>query len=353
MNTDSSIPEKDDVLLKLSKAKEALGKDLLILAHFYQHNDIVRFADFVGDSLQLAEKAALNKDARYIVFCSVSFMAETARILCAPEQEVLHPEPESRCPLADMAALDQVESAWGQLEKLNKTIVPVVYVNSNADLKAFCARNDGMVCTSSNVKKVFNHILSQGKSVFFFPDENMGRNTARDMGLDEGDVFLWNPGEGMGPAAGGKAGQARVFLWEGFCIVHRVMGPRDIERLRREHTGIKVVVHPECTPGTYNLADYAGSTSFIRNIVGGSEPGSKWAIGTEWNFVDRIRAANPDKLVVPLKEERCKEMAKTTPRKLLHILQGLTEGKLLNRVVVDPDVAREARIALKRMLELA
>ena len=341
-----------EILEKIRQAREVLGKDLLVLAHFYQHDDIVRFADFVGDSLQLARKAAANRDARYIVFCSVSFMAETARILCNPDQEVLHPEPDSRCPLADMAALDQVETAWEALGALGTTIVPVVYVNSNADMKAFCARNGGLVCTSSNVDKVFRHILSGGNSLFFFPDENMGRNCCRDMGLGADEIALWDREKGLVPSGKGDPSDARVFLWEGFCIVHKVMGTGDIERVRKAHEGISIIVHPECTPEVYGLADFAGSTSFIKSTVEAARPGTKWAIGTEWNFVKRIQAANPDKVVIPLREERCREMAKTTPLKLLRVLEGLVEGKLVSRVAVDPVTADEARVALKRMLDL-
>jgi quinolinate synthase len=352
MKTAGAGNRKSSVLRRLSEAKNALGKDLLLLAHFYQDDDIVRFADFVGDSLQLADKASRNRDAKYIVFCSVSFMAETARILCAPEQEVLHPEPASRCPLADMAALNQVETAWNGLKGLNKTIIPVVYVNSNADLKAFCARNGGMVCTSSNVRRVFDHVLSQGKSLFFFPDGNMGRNVSHDIGLGDEEIALWDLETGLSGGKGGKLETARVFLWEGFCIVHRVMSRSDIENVRKRYDGVKVIVHPECTPEVYGLADFAGSTSFIKSKVETSEPGSKWAIGTEWNFVNRIKTENADKLVVPLRVEKCKEMAKVTPSKLLRVLEGLTEGRLSHRVRVDPKTALEAKIALDRMLEL-
>lgn len=345
-------PDRDDVLAGIKRAKERLGKDLLILAHFYQNDEIVRLADFVGDSLQLAQKASDHKTARYIVFCSVFFMAETARILCAPDQEVLIPEPGSRCPLADMAALGEVEAAWDALKDVKKTIVPVVYVNSNADLKAFCARNNGMVCTSSNVKKVFHHILSQDKSLFFFPDGNMGRNICREMGVNAEEIALWEPEAGVTPVGMGEPADARVYLWEGFCIVHRVMGGDDIEKARKRYDGVRVVVHPECTPEVYNLADFAGSTSFIKSKVETAEPGTVWAIGTEWNFVNRVSSENPDKIVIPLREERCAEMAKTTPRKLLHVLEGLVEGKAYSRVVVDPERGREAGIALKRMLDL-
>lgn len=344
--------DRSDTFRAILQAKERLGKDLLLLAHFYQHDDIVRFADFVGDSLQLAEKASQQKDARYIVFCSVSFMAETARILCRPDQEVLHPEPRATCPLADMADLPAVEAAWGHLSATGKKIVPVVYVNSNADLKAFCARNDGIVCTSANVRKIFDHVLSRDAAVFFFPDENMGRNIANDLGIAEDDLCLWDQEKGLAGVSSERLQKARVFLWEGFCIVHRVMNASDVARLRREHEGIKVVVHPECTPDVYRQADFAGSTNFIKSTVDKSAAGSMWVIGTEWNFVNRMKKENPDKLIIPLREERCRNMAKITPEKLCHVLEGLLRGELVNRVTVDEGIARDARKALSRMLEI-
>ncbi len=346
------LSETSKTLERIGQAKEKLGKDVLLLAHFYQNDDIVRCADFVGDSLQLAEKAAQQKDARYIVFCSVSFMAETARILCRPDQEVLHPEPKATCPLADMASLKAVEEAWKDLSALGKKIIPVVYVNSNADLKAFCARNDGLACTSANVRKVFDHILSRDAAVFFFPDENMGRNISRDLGLGEDELFLWDPERGLEGMHPTPLRKTKVFLWEGFCIVHRVMTGSDVARLRQEHEGIKVIVHPECPPDVYCQADLAGSTNFIKGTIEKSAAGSKWAIGTEWNFVNRIRKENPDKLIIPVREERCRNMAKITPEKLLHVLEGLLRGELVNRVFVDGLIASDARIALSRMLEI-
>jgi quinolinate synthase len=352
MRSEKALKQESEVLSRIEGAKKSLGNDLLLLAHFYQSDDVVRFADFVGDSLQLAEQASRAKDARYIVFCSVSFMAETARMLCRPEQEVLHPEPNARCPLANMADIGHVEAAWKQLSSLNKKIIPVVYVNSYADLKAFCGRHDGMVCTSANVRKIFNHVLSQDASVFFFPDENMGRNISHDMGINETEILLWSQDKGADTREDLDPGKARVFLWEGFCIVHRVMGHRDIARLKSEHEGIKIIVHPECTPEVYAQADLAGSTNFIKRTVDASEPGSRWAVGTEANFVNRIKRENPDKLVLPLREERCREMAKVTPEKLLRVLEGLLKGELINRVYVDREISRLAKVALDRMLEI-
>ncbi|MCX5811889.1 MAG: quinolinate synthase NadA [Proteobacteria bacterium] len=342
-----------DVLERIKAAKERLGKDLIILAHYYQHRDIVKFADFVGDSLQLAQTASRQKNARYIVFCAVSFMAETARILCSPEQEVFHPEPDARCPLAEMANIDDVEKAWTAIQKTGKKIIPVVYVNSNADLKAFCGQNEGLACTSSNAKKVMEHILSEKKIPLFFPDENLGRNTAHTMGINDSEMFLWDPYAADGDRNTAAIKKAQVFLWRGFCIIHTMFLLSDVERVRKEHDNIKVVVHPECTPSVVDISDFAGSTSFIKDIVEQSEIGSKWAIGTEINFVNSIKAANPDKLVIPLKTSGCREMAKVTPEKLLHVLEGLVEGTPLHHVSVDASYVEHARTALKRMLEIA
>jgi len=342
-----------DIIERIKAAKEKLGKDLIILAHYYQHHDIINFADFVGDSLQLAQIASRQKTARYIVFCAVSFMAETARILCSPEQEVFHPEPHARCPLAEMANISDVEKAWAVIQGAGKEVVPVVYVNSNADLKAFCGRNKGLACTSSNAKKIMEHILSENKVPFFFPDENLGRNTAQTMGIHESEMFLWDPYAGDADRNTESMKDAQIYLWRGFCIVHTIFLPSDVERVRKEYDNIKVVVHPECIPGVVNMADFAGSTSFIKNVVEQSDTGSKWAIGTEINFVNSIKAQNPDKLVIPLKTSGCREMAKVTPEKLLHVLENLVEGKTPYPVLVDESFVNHARIALKRMLEIA
>jgi quinolinate synthase len=344
------MTKNTDTIERIKAAKEKLGKSLVILAHYYQHHDIVNVADFIGDSLQLAQTASRQKDARYIVFCAVSFMAETARILCSPEQEVFHPEPDARCPLAEMADINDVEKAWAAIQKTGRKTIPVVYVNSNADLKAFCGRNDGLACTSANAGKVMEHILSENRVPFFFPDENLGRNTAHAMGIGDSEMFLRDPNAEDEDRDTASIKNARVFLWKGFCIIHTMFLPSDVERVRKEHDNIKVVVHPECTPDVVNISDFAGSTSFIKDIVEKSDAGSKWAIGTEINFVNSIKTANPDKLVIPLKTSGCREMAKVTPEKLLHVLEGLIEGVPIHSVFVNALYAEHARTALKRML---
>lgn len=345
-------PTKTEILKRIKAARKKLGSDLVVLAHFYQNDDIIQSADFIGDSLQLAQAASKQKDAHYIVFCSVSFMAEMARIICSPEQIVFHPETKARCPLAEMANIDDVEKAWITLEKTGKRIIPVVYVNSNADLKAFCGKNEGLVCTSANAKKVMEHVFSRNAVPFFFPDENLGRNTAHTMGISDEEMFLWDPYETDGSRNGTSMNNARIFLWRGFCIVHTVILPSHVEAIRRQYEGIKVIVHPECTPDTVNVSDLAGSTSFIKNTVDKSATGSSWAIGTEINFVNRIKKENPDKLIIPLLDSGCREMAKITPEKLLRVLEYLAEGRAVNPVLVDGTYAEHARLALKRMLEI-
>ena len=346
--------DKSEILQRIGAAKRKLGRDLVILSHFYQDDDIVRFADFVGDSLQLGREASRQRDARYIVFCAVSFMAEMARILALPEQAVLHPESGARCPLAEMAQIDRVQAAWDGLKDLGHRLIPVVYVNSNADLKAFCGRNGGLVCTSANADRVFRHVFSQDRSVFFFPDENLGRNTAWRVGVPDASIALWDPEQGVNGMGGRDASAPpKVFLWKGHCYVHTVFLPSDVRSVRDAYPGITVIVHPECRQDIVFMADASGSTSFIRDSIEKSAPGSKWAVGTEFNFVDRLKRDNPDKFVIPLKKSGCSDMAKVSPWKLLHILEGLVDGELRGKVIVDGETAGEARTALERMLDIS
>jgi quinolinate synthase len=344
----------EEVLKRIEIAKGKLGPDLIILAHFYQHDNIVRYADFIGDSLQLARTASKRQDVKYIVFCAVSFMAEMARILCLPKQQVFHPEPQALCPLAEMALISEVEAAWTMLKKTGKKIIPVVYVNSRADLKAFCGRNNGFVCTSSNAKKAMEYVFSRDAIPFFFPDENLGRNTAHSMGIDDKEMFLWEPDEIPSEKDVEKIRDMKVILWKGFCYVHMAFQPSHVEAMRKAcGNGMKIIVHPECTSEVVRLSDYVGSTSFIQDTVAKAPSGSQWVIGTEIHFVDRIRRDNPDKFVVPLRDWACREMAKVTPMKLLAVLEGLVDDKPPPGVTVDPEMADYARIALDRMLEIS
>lgn len=348
-----TTPSREEINERIAAAKKKLGKDLIILAHYYQNIDIVRSADFVGDSLQLAQSASKQPDAKYIVFCAVSFMAEMARILCQPGQKVFHPELAAKCPLAEMAVIEDVEKAWKFLSSTGKQFIPVVYVNSRADLKAFCGRNGGFVCTSANAKKAMEYVLSQNAVPFFFPDENLGRNTARSMGIKDDEMFLWEPYQDMSRTNVPEIAGKKVILWRGFCYVHVAFKPSDVEEVKKAYGDISVIVHPECVPDVVRLSDHVGSTSFIKNIVENAPAGSKWAIGTEINFVNRIKEDNPDKLIVPLKEWGCREMAKVTSFKFLTVLENLIEGKDQPEVSVDAEHAKYAKIALERMLKIS
>lgn len=352
MTIDAAL-SREEINERIAAARKKLGRDLVILAHYYQNIDIVRSADFVGDSLQLAQNASQQLEAKYIVFCAVSFMAEMARMLCQPHQKVFHPELAAKCPLAEMAVIGDIEKAWKILQDTGKRFIPVVYVNSRGDLKAFCGKNGGFVCTSANAKKAMEYVLKQNAVPFFFPDENLGRNTAHTMGISDGEMLLWKPYQDMSKTAIPEIAGKKVILWRGFCYVHVAFKPSDVEEVKKTHGGdINVIVHPECIPDVVRLSDYVGSTSFIKNTVEAAPAGSKWAIGTEINFVNRVKADNPDKLVVPLKEWGCREMAKVTALKFLTVLENLVEGKTQPEVTVDPTNAQYAKIALERMLSI-
>ncbi|MBP1748961.1 MAG: nadA, partial [Deltaproteobacteria bacterium] len=338
---------------RIVAAKKTQGKDLLILAHYYQNIHNVRAAHFVGDSLQLSQSASRQVDAKYIVFCAVSFMAEMARILCQPHQKVFHPELAAKCPLAEMAVINDVEKAWEFLKGTGRRFIPVVYVNSRADLKAFCGKNDGFVCTSANAGKAMNFVLSQGAVPLFFPDENLGRNTAHTMGITDDEMFLWEPYTDMSEKDVSVIANKKVILWRGFCYVHVAFKPSDIDDVRNTYgSDINIIVHPECISEVVKRSDYVGSTSFIKNTVEAAAAGSKWAIGTEINFVNRLKTDHPDKLIVPLKEWGCREMAKVTSLKFLGVLENLVQGKPQAEVIVHPDDAKYAKIALERMLNI-
>jgi len=351
VTTDRSTPE-GDIRERIAAARKKLGKDLVVLAHYYQNIDIVRSADFVGDSLQLARIASEQREAGSIVFCAVSFMAEMARILCETRQKVFHPEPSAKCPLAEMAVIDDVERAWKLLTATGRHLMPVVYVNSRADLKAFCGKNGGFVCTSANAKKAMEYVLSRGAIPFFFPDENLGRNTAHAMGISDDEIFLWDPFEDISDTGVPDIAAKKAILWRGFCYVHVAFRPSDIEQARKTHGEINVIVHPECTPDVVGLADYAGSTSYIKSTVETAAAGTKWAIGTEVNFVNCLKADNPDKLIVPLRECECRDMSHVTLLKFLTVLEGILEGKDQPEVAVDPEDSRYAKVALERMLAI-
>jgi quinolinate synthase len=347
---------KTELETRIQKAKESLGDFLVILGHHYQRDEVIQFADFRGDSLKLARDAANCHDARYIVFCGVHFMAETAAILSQPGQIVLLPDLEAGCPLAEMASLPDVEEAWvqlGQVMDVENELMPVTYVNSSAALKAFCGQHGGSVCTSSNAANVLAWAFERRSRVLFFPDQHLGRNTAKQMGIPLGQMALWNPSKPFGGNTVEALQKTRVFLWRGFCNVHQRFLPEHVTAWRERDPNIRVIVHPECQMEVVDLADEAGSTSYIIRRVEESPPGTRWAIGTEANLVNRLKHEHPEQFIASLSPEPsyCRTMNLITLEKLARVVEGLVEGELVNQVTVPDGVARYARVALERMLE--
>jgi quinolinate synthase len=345
---------------RIHQMKETLGDALVILGHHYQRDDVIQFADFRGDSLKLARDAANCRDAdrkaAYIVFCGVHFMAETADILSQPEQVVLLPDLEAGCPLAEMANRSDVEEAWmqlGDLMEVEKEMMPITYVNSAAALKAFCGQHGGSVCTSSNAAGVLTWAFARRPRVLFFPDQHLGRNTAKKMGIPLDEMVLWNPSLPLGGNDVEALGRARVVLWRGFCNVHQRFKPEHVTAWRERDPEIRIIVHPECEMAVVDLADEAGSTAYIIKRVEESDPGTRWAIGTEANLVNRLKQEHPEQFITSLSPDPswCRTMNLITLEKLARVLEGLVAGEIINRVTVPDDVASDARVALERMLE--
>lgn len=349
---------------RIKAAKARLGNKLLILGHFYQRDEIIVHADFVGDSFQLAKNATERPDADHIVFCGVHFMAETADILSTPEQTVTLPNLSAGCSMADMANIDQVEDCWEQLGEICGTkpdadgkqqIVPVTYMNSSAALKAFCGRHGGIVCTSSNAHVVLEWAFARGKRVLFFPDQHLGRNTALAMGMSLDQMPVWNPYKPAGGAEDPSVyADAKMILWKGFCSVHQRFTVDQIERARKAYPGVKVIVHPECSMDVVNAADGTGSTAYIVKEIANAPAGSAVAVGTEINLVNRLAAQYPDKTVFCLDPVvcPCSTMYRIHPAYLAWALENIEQGNIVNRITVDEDTARDAKIALQRMLEV-
>ncbi len=340
---------------RLAAAKAALGDRVVILGHHYQRDEVVRFADYRGDSLKLSQQAASTR-AEFIVFCGVHFMAESADILRQPHQQVILPDLSAGCSMADMADIGQVEDCWDELEEVGGLgVIPVTYMNSTAAIKAFTGRNGGAVCTSSNAAKVFRWAYTQGQRVLFLPDEHLGRNTAYRMGIPLDEMAVWNPYQPLGGLSEEQLRRARVLLWKGYCSVHQRFLPEHVARVRREHPGIRVIAHPECRWEVCELADDIGSTEQIIKKVSAGEPGSAWAIGTEIHLVNRLAKENPDKRVISLDPNVCvcTTMFRISPQHLCWALENLAAGRVVNRIEVSDDTRRWARVSLERMLSLA
>ena len=370
MDTTLSM-EEQAIADRITELREQLGEDLLILGHHYQRDSIVMHADFLGDSFMLSQKAA-DSSAKFIVFCGVHFMAESADILTSDDQSVVLPNLRAGCSMADMATLSEVELAWsdilresGLADPIDRNdpeapanedeayLVPVTYMNSSADLKDFVGRHGGVVCTSSNAEGVLNWAFERAGpngAVLFFPDQHLGRNTGLALGISEERMPTWTPGFGaMGELAG-----ARIVLWHGFCSVHKRFTPQQIAEFRLEHPEGVVVVHPECPRETVDLADAYGSTQYIRNYVEALPAGSKVAIGTEINMVARLAREHPDKHIECLDDEicPCSTMYMIHPAYLMDVLERLVDGEVPNQIVVSGEVQEGALLALNRMLAI-
>jgi len=346
---------------RINAAKETLGDRVVVLGHFYQRDEVVQYADFVGDSFQLANAAKAKPEVDAIVFCGVHFMAETADILTGAHQKVILPNLAAGCSMADMADLDSVEECWEQLEELYGTepdaagrvpVIPVTYMNSSAELKAFCGRNGGIVCTSSNAAAVLAWAFERGQRVLFFPDQHLGRNTANAMGISAEQMPLWNPRQSLGGNDEAALADARVILWHGFCSVHKRFTVQQIENARAEYPDVRVIVHPECPAPVVDAADEYGSTDYIRTAIEAAPAGSVFAIGTEINLVQRLAAQHPEHTIFCLDSVvcPCSTMYRIHPGYLAWVLEGLVRGEVLNQIAVPDDVAVPARVALERML---
>ena len=349
--------------LRIRAAKHALGDRLVMLGHFYQRDEVVQYADFVGDSFQLAQAARSRPDAEAIVFCGVHFMAETADMLSRPDQAVILPNLAAGCSMADMADLDSVSDCWEQLEELWGTapdatgkvpVIPVTYMNSSAALKAFCGEHGGIVCTSSNAAQVLEWAFERGQRVLFFPDQHLGRNTAKAMGVALEQMPVWNPEQPLGGSDKQTLNGARVLLWHGFCSVHKRFTVEQIAAARLRHPGVRVIVHPECPMPVVDAADESGSTDYIRKAIAAAPAGSTFAVGTEINLVQRLANQHPehtifclDSIICP-----CSTMYRIHPSYLAWVLEALERGEVLNRIAVPERIAAPARIALERMLSL-
>ena len=354
--------DTEELSAAIARRKEQLGKELCILGHHYQRDEIIRFADLTGDSLKLSQLAASQSEARYIVFCGVHFMAESADVLSSDDQIVCLPHMQAGCAMAEMAEDEAVAAAIDEVSELAVgKVVPVTYVNSSAAIKAVTARAGGACCTSSNVQNVFQWALlpageggAGGEKVFAVPDEHLGRNTAFSLGYRPYDTVVYDPALPNGGLAGDDVRRATFVLWKGHCYVHQRFTARHVHRVRRKHPGITVIVHPECPHEVVRLADASGSTEQIIRAVRGSSPGSKWAVGTESNLVNRLAARHTEMFIRVLSDmpSLCAQMGRIDLGHLLWVLDNLAEGRVVNQVRVASDVARDARQALQRMIDI-
>ena len=338
-------------------ARKALGSRAFVLGHHYQRDEVIAFADVMGDSFKLAKDAAARPEAEFIIFCGVHFMAESADILTSASQKVILPDLAAGCSMADMANSEQVAQCWDALTAAGVAdqTIPVTYMNSSAAIKAFTGEHGGTVCTSSNAKTAMAWALEKGEKVLFLPDQHLGRNTAvLQLGLSLDDCAVWNPWKENGGLTDAQIKRARILLWRGHCSVHGRFTVDSVNEVRARIPGVKVLVHPECQYEVVSAADVVGSTESIIKTVAQSPAGSKWAVGTELNLVRRLAANNPDKEIVFLDKTvcYCSTMNRIDLPHLVWVMESLVQGRLLNQITVDPKIAKYAKIALDQMLAL-
>ena len=359
VSCDGALPPASDpdLVARARAARKTLGSDVLILGHHYQRNEVIEFADITGDSFKLAQEAANQSSVENIIFCGVHFMAESADILTTDKQRIILPDLAAGCSMADMATANQVSQCWNALASIGiaDTVIPVTYMNSSAAIKSFTGEHGGTICTSSNAEAAMKWAFSQGEKILFLPDQHLGRNTSvLSLGLSLDDCVLWNPWKPMGGLTEGQIKQAKVILWRGHCSVHGRFSIESVNEIRNRVDGVQVLVHPECTHEVVSSADQVGSTEKIIQIVKSSPAGSKWAIGTELNLVQRISQNNPDKEIYFLDKDicYCSTMNRIDLPHLVWAMESLVSGNVVNQIRVAADVAHYSILALERMLAL-
>ncbi len=353
---DYLVLSDEQIAEKIQSAKKELCKRVVVLGHHYQRDDVIAHCDLFGDSYQLSVMAS-QTDAEYIVFCGVHFMAESADIVGKDSQRIILPDMGAGCSMADMANIDQVEDCWDQLREigvLKNKVAPITYMNSTAAIKAFCGRNEGVVCTSSNAVPLFAEYLKEYDKMLFFPDQHLGRNTGAKFGIPLEKMVLWNPFEELGGNTEEDLHNAKLILWKGHCSVHGRFKAWHADKVRDEVPGIKVIVHPECPIEVVEKSDMNGSTSYIIDVISKAESGTKWAVGTEVNLVSRLAKRFPDKHIRLLAPDlcMCATMYRISPQSLAWSLENLLDGNIVNEIIVDDETKHFANIALNRMIEI-
>ena len=348
----------EELFRRTTAAKQALGQRVMVLGHNYQRDEVIEHADFRGDSLLLAKLAAQHADRPNIVFCGVHFMAETADILSRSGQTVILPDMAAGCSMADMAAIEQVDQCWdmlGRILPVEEQMLPIVYVNSAAVLKAFCGEHGGLTCTSSNARAIMEWAWQRREKILFFPDEHLGRNTANRMGMPREEMIVWDPHQPNGGQSREAIKRAKLILWKGHCSVHQMFQPAHVDYFRKQYPGIQVIVHPECHEDVVNKADLVGSTEFIIRTVKAAPAGTSWAVGTELNLVNRLKREEGEKKVYFLSSTvcQCATMFRIDAPHLCWAMENLAQGHVVNRIVVPDDEKTWAKTALDRMMALS